>query len=260
MDNYDSSTQIIQEKKFNWFRFLDIYNLSPAGLSVIFWLIGSMTLKLNPLYVPPDDSLSNFPRVDKSTVSNTMMIVFNFLATLFFIILFYILRYFYPKYINQVSPFTAAYCCIMAVCFTGFFTNLFKYYVGRPRPDMYDVCGYNATYEICSQSKRNGEFVSFPSGHSSNAMSGCLYLALFVQKAIKIRKLWWTLICCLFLFLAVFVGCSRIVDHRHHPDDVIAGLFVGLIVTFLVWKRSYKEIFPKKNYEDIIIPMLTKKQ
>lgn len=239
-------------EKFDWKKLIDPFNIIPAAISIILWIVAHY-IPLKPLYVPPNDSQSMFPKVEKSTVSNNLVTILIFAVSIIFFIIFYIITIKFPhcKYISHFSPFTALYALVTAVCLTGFFTNVLKFYVGRPRPDMYAWCNSTtAQYETCtniSKSKQQGEFVSWPSGHSSNSMSGGIFICLFLQKLLRIRKLWWTLICSLFIFAAVFVACSRVVDYRHHPDDIVAGMFLGFLITIFVWQRSYKSIFFKSK-------------
>ncbi|KAK8848233.1 hypothetical protein M9Y10_019289 [Tritrichomonas musculus] len=252
--NKDDSQETNQ--KINWMRIIDPINLIPAILSIVLWTVATY-IKLKPLYVPPYDSLSQFPKKGKNTVSNSHVIIINFVLFVVLVIIFFFLNFKFPKkFFRCFSPLTAIYAMTTAVCLTGFFTNVLKMYVGRPRPDMYAWCkSETAQYETCTnikKSKQKGEFVSWPSGHSSNAMSGCLFICLFLQKVISTRKLWWSTFCSLFLFGAVYVACSRIRDYRHHTDDILAGLFIGFAVTIFVWQRSYKDIFFKSKYNEFI--------
>jgi phosphatidate phosphatase len=48
---------------------------------------------------------------------------------------------------------------------------------------------------------------------------------------------------------ATWIGATRIRDSKHHPDDVVAGFFVGIIVTVLVWYQGSGRIFPPDEPE-----------
>lgn len=75
-------------------------------------------------------------------------------------------------------------------------------------------------------------FVS--SGHASISVYAALFLIWFLQCRIpQLRSLFlipliqsmlmiWTSFCCI----------SRITDHRHHPHDVIGGVFLGFVFAF----------------------------
>jgi phosphatidate phosphatase len=49
---------------------------------------------------------------------------------------------------------------------------------------------------------------------------------------------------------ATWIGATRIKDSKHHPDDVIAGFFVGIVVTVLVWYQGYGRIFPPEQEQE----------
>lgn len=108
-------------------------------------------------------------------------------------------------------------------------SDFIKFRVGRLRPDFFARCQYDAIQEICtgpanvvSEGRR-----SFPSGHSSSAFLGCVFLMLFLagknrgfaysvtfpgQGILKSRLLR-VLICVSPLFLSTFIAMSRWEDH-----------------------------------------------
>ncbi|KAK3914085.1 Putative phosphatidate phosphatase [Frankliniella fusca] len=78
---------------------------------------------------------------------------------------------------------------------------------------------------------------SFPSGHSVLAFYAAVYLGLFVQA--RLQRLSGTLallrpvVQWLFLLAAWWIALSRIVDHVHHPGDVLAGALIGTVFAAL---------------------------
>lgn len=85
---------------------------------------------------------------------------------------------------------------------------------------------------------------TFPSGHTSGALSVWGYLAI----AVKERWLW-----ILSLVIIFMVGLSRIVLGYHYPGDVLGGLvtgtiflafFFGIAVTFIKYKIAIKLPYP----------------
>ncbi|GMI44913.1 hypothetical protein TrCOL_g2707 [Triparma columacea] len=129
-------------------------------------------------------------------------------------------------------------------------TDWAKLYVGRLRPNFYAICDYNDETNQCDadESRQNEGRCSFPSGHSSLSMSGCMMLSLYLSfkltKTKKGNKLLRDKCCgddcadfsfpeCVYyvfllpIFLALFVACSRVHDNWHHPSDVIAGALIG---------------------------------
>ena len=79
---------------------------------------------------------------------------------------------------------------------------------------------------------------SFPSGHTHQAAT--LYSSIAKNLNVSRKKLLWTM--CLVIIL--LVGFSRLWLAVHYPKDVIVGLIVGLIMTFLcnyLYKRLTQE-------------------
>jgi membrane-associated phospholipid phosphatase len=65
---------------------------------------------------------------------------------------------------------------------------------------------------------------SFPSGHTSTAFTLALLLALIINKK-------WAAI--FFPLVAFFVGYSRVYLAQHFVTDVLAGMIVGIISSYL---------------------------
>lgn len=82
--------------------------------------------------------------------------------------------------------------------------------VVEPQADIYDIAaqGY-----------------SFPSGHSTNAVTA------FASLAINLRKRWVTVIA---IVIPLLTGISRIVVGAHYPTDVLAGWLLGAISVLIV--------------------------
>ncbi|KAJ8905791.1 hypothetical protein NDN08_002296 [Rhodosorus marinus] len=148
-----------------------------------------------------------------------------------------------------------------------------KVHVGWLRPDFYQRCiGYGSedpvepnlenfdkvirTNEDCSADAQMANItqgrVSFPSGASGLAISGCFFLVLYLLyvsnrfKGSVIKQL-------LFLFATVplyygsYVGVSRIFDFRHHPVDVVGGALLGIVVSSLYYMLSVSLDDESKN-------------
>jgi membrane-associated phospholipid phosphatase len=65
---------------------------------------------------------------------------------------------------------------------------------------------------------------SFPSGHTSTAFTLALLLASIVRKNV------WVYV---FPLIAFFVGYSRVYLAQHFVTDVLAGIFVGIVSSYL---------------------------
>ncbi|KAF8010185.1 hypothetical protein BT93_J0965 [Corymbia citriodora subsp. variegata] len=125
--------------------------------------------------------------------------------------------------------------------------------VGRPRPDFFWRCFPDGkdVYDrwgnvICHGTKSviaEGH-KSFPSGHTSWSFAGLGFLALYLAGKIKAfdhkghaAKL---IVLFLPLLVASLVGISRLDDHKHHRQDVIAGGLIGITVAVF----CYLQLFP----------------
>lgn len=149
---------------------------------------------------------------------------------------------------------------ILGAGFTELTADLAKNYVGRLRPHFLEACkpttpGDNAPYtRLCAAATAgNPVFVgpgdyycrggadeekdaraSFPSAHSVLAFYAAVYLVLYVQARCRGRRrglctLLRPLVQWLLLLAAWWIALSRIVDHMHHPGDVLAGATIGAI-------------------------------
>lgn len=111
-------------------------------------------------------------------------------------------------------------------------TDFIKYYVGRLRPNFYDICGFDDETLSCTaeENRQNEGRKSFPSGHSSLSMVGCMYVSLFLMYKMKLAEKPTFLRFSVGLAptsLALWVAASRLVDNWHHPSDVLAGCLIG---------------------------------
>jgi phosphatidate phosphatase len=222
-----------------------------SGLLIVLFLllvlaIVHFAVPLTPLFVPPDDSLSNFPSPATSTISSAMCFVLVIVINAAVILPSYFLAPRYPDHLHRFSLSSAAWASSSSVLLTVAVTEILKNAVGRARPDIYSRCGHNATYKSCAAvlgSAAADEFKSWPSGHASVSMSGFLFAFLFSQKVVRAKGLWVSVAGSALIVVALYVGVTRIRDFKHHTDDVLTGFFVGFLFTWLIWTRSYKRIF-----------------
>ncbi|CAN9502463.1 unnamed protein product [Ophioblennius macclurei] len=121
-------------------------------------------------------------------------------------------------------------------------TDLAKFTIGRPRPNFLSVCapvtcsGYMLQIN-CTGNARNvtESRLSFYSGHSSFGMYCMLFLSLYIQA--RMQGKWTRLVRPTIQFFlvafAVYVGYTRISDHKHHYTDVLVGLLQGALIAVL---------------------------
>ncbi|XP_034104036.1 putative phosphatidate phosphatase [Drosophila albomicans] len=147
-----------------------------------------------------------------------------------------------------------------------FIKDMGKQVIGRLRPHFFDVCRpqladggtcldeahrhggiYHMDY-TCHSADATPEMlrdmnVSFPSGHSSMAFYGLVFMALYLQSirlspsSTLLRPLC-QLVC---VALATFVGLSRVMDYKHHWSDVVAGSLLGASVALAVVRGAAQQ-------------------
>uniref|UniRef100_A0A2K5Q5W2 Phosphatidic acid phosphatase type 2/haloperoxidase domain-containing protein n=1 Tax=Cebus imitator TaxID=2715852 RepID=A0A2K5Q5W2_CEBIM len=93
-------------------------------------------------------------------------------------------------------------------------TDLAKYTIGRLRPNF---------------------LLSFYSGHASFGMYCMVFLAVYVQVRLcwKWMRLLRPTVQFFLVAFALYVGYTRVSDHKHHWSDVLAGLLQGALVAGL---------------------------
>lgn len=114
-------------------------------------------------------------------------------------------------------------------------TNIFKVFIGRPRPDYVDRM--SRQYE--SDAKREEEHAdarrSMPSGHSSAAFAFAVQTGRWLHRAGCQRG--WPRAARIAgyavpMVIAAGVAWTRVGDHRHFPSDVLTGAALGTGVAY----------------------------
>ena len=229
---------------------IDGNNMVVAVVSCIFFGLFSL-IRPSPLYVPPNDSNSAFPHAEKNALPSAVMgIVLGVVAIAVFVGAHF-LKKFFPHHFHSFRMITVIWGLLACEGIANTCVAIFKNMVGRARPDLYALCGEGVTSDPSScpnlsKMEFYDQFRSWPSGHSSTAMSGFLYIALFVQSFFVSDEMWTSAVASLFVLLAFYCGSTRIRDFKHHPDDVIAGFFTGFVFTYIIWNRIKKQIFVRE--------------
>jgi membrane-associated phospholipid phosphatase len=108
---------------------------------------------------------------------------------------------------------------LLAATTPGIWTDLLKFFFGRPCPELYfahNLYGFQPF-------NTDPNFWSFPSGHSAEAAAMAVALSVLVP-AYRVR----------FLLVAVMVASSRVALGIHYPSDAIAGFLIGLLVVVVI--------------------------
>ncbi|MCH5198950.1 MAG: phosphatase PAP2 family protein [Oscillospiraceae bacterium] len=126
---------------------------------------------------------------------------------------------------------------LLGVLVGAIVTNLtVKPFVARPRPYDY-LQQYRDWFSAVWHAKFESEF-SFPSGHTTAAMSAMTPVFLFCNK----KKSW-----AAFLFV-IALGATRNYIMVHYPSDIIGGIIAGCIagiVSYLIVNAVYNKIVSK---------------
>ena len=120
---------------------IDLPDLIVLGVTIVLAAITFLTTKLNPLYVPENDSLSNFPIPNHETVPGVLLFAILLLVPEITFLIFYFLNKKFPDLFKEFNIFGATWNLISSQLLVQLLTEIIKSYVGRARPDMYSRFG-----------------------------------------------------------------------------------------------------------------------
>lgn len=234
----------MKERIKNIISIIDIPNLLVAIASIISWQCVT-TSKTHPQYVPPNSQQFSYPNTKEQAFTRQVLEYTVFFVGLDIILLLFLLHRFLPKYFYPIRFFSTCWIFLACVGLCNTIANSLKGFVGRPRPDMYSVCGDNANYDTCISKKRDKEFISWPSTHASMSMSGLLFSSLIMLGSFRKPHLYLIVIALLPTALSIYIGATRIREYKHHTEDVTAGFFFGALFANIFFWSMKKKIFPK---------------
>ena len=137
-----------------------------------------------------------------------------FFAKYFFLIIFPLcVCYVFFKKSKRI-----AYLSFVSAILILFINKLIEFFWSRPRPFMTD------SVNLLVKHKPDG---SFPSDHASVSMAIAVML-FFVDKKIGL----------ILIISSILIGISRIFCGLHYPLDILAGLFLGWLVSLIIYKIS----------------------
>jgi hypothetical protein len=120
-----------------------------------------------------------------------------------------------------------------AIATTSFVTEATKRIFGRRRPDYDDA------------DDADDRRLSFPSGHSSQAAATLTYGALYLHAHVFDEDAGWAAVATYVGLgaLALAVPAERVVRHRHHVTDVVAGVLLGAAtsIALFAWQEHRYE-------------------
>ncbi|XP_077326613.1 phospholipid phosphatase 3-like [Lithobates pipiens] len=199
-----------------------------------------------------DDNSIRFPLIREETVSDTMLVSVGFIVGVIIILgeCHWVNKQrrsesgpkegYLSSIYRQLLPF------LFGMSLGQLLTNVAKLSVGRLRPYFLAVCqpkAYNCTAGFVENYTCTGDpsaiteaRKSFYSGHASLAMYAMLYLSFYLQvrMAWSGARLLRPLVQFVLILVALYIGFTRISDHRHHPTDVAVGYLQGALVAYWV--------------------------
>jgi len=107
----------------------------------------------------------------------------------------------------------------------------------------------------------NDSLESFPSGHSTAAWAGLLYLALYINAQLKVMSAhnpaYWKMI----LMFAPLLGATLIsgaltIDEFHNWYDVLAGAIIGICTALVAFRQTFAAVFDFR-FNHILLPRTT---
>ncbi|KAG6042160.1 hypothetical protein E4U39_006185 [Claviceps sp. Clav50 group G5] len=157
------------------------------------------------------------------------------------------------------------YALISAAVFQVFL----KWLIGGLRPHFLDVCkpdvtrakamaglnakGYQQLYftpDICTGDTKqiNDSLESFPSGHTTAAFAGFVFLYLYLNAKLKVFANYHPAMWKLVLLYAPILGATLIggvltIDEYHNWYDVVAGAIIGTVMAFSAYRMTYAAVF-----------------
>ncbi|GAA5837566.1 hypothetical protein JCM9279_006790 [Rhodotorula babjevae] len=160
----------------------------------------------------------------------------------------------------NTATFGLLYSLINAATFQVFI----KWLIGGLRPHFLSVCkpdlsgvdigeGYGGLYftrSVCTGDRNeiNDSLESLPSGHSTAAWAGLLFLSLYLNGKLKLfadyRPQFWKMLAFFAPLLGAFlIAGSLTIDEYHHWYDVVIGSCIGSASALAAYRMSYAAIW-----------------
>lgn len=140
---------------------------------------------------------------------------------------------------------------LLAIILSIHVTQFLKMMIGRARPDFMSRClgtevadpkllplRPNGSIDIHKCPNADKELIrdgyrSFPSGHASGSFAGLGFLSIWLAGLLGVfdgdGKVWRVLVSLLPLNLAAYISLTRLLDYRHHWDDLAIGAIIGVL-------------------------------
>lgn len=143
-----------------------------------------------------------------------------------------------------------------------------KWLIGGLRPHFLDVCkpdlsrvtnqgldrsGFTQIYytrDICTgdPDEIDDSLESFPSGHTTAAFAGFVFLYLYLNAKLKVFSnyhpaMWKLIVIYAPILGAVLIGGALTIDEFHNWYDVVAGAIIGTVMAFSGYRMTYAAVW-----------------
>ncbi|KAJ9638301.1 hypothetical protein H2201_008583 [Coniosporium apollinis] len=170
--------------------------------------------------------------------------------------------------IRSFWDFNNATTGLLYAVLTGAVFQVFvKYLIGGLRPHFYDVCkpvvptsggnygrGLKMLFydrSVCSGTDTRAiddAMMSFPSGHSTAAFAGFVFLSLYLNAKLKLlsnhHPAYWKLVAvALPLLGATLIAGALTIDKFHNWYDLVAGALLGTLMAFMAYRMVYAAVW-----------------
>jgi len=161
---------------------------------------------------------------------------------------------------------------LYSLILSSLFQVIIKQLIGGFRPIFLDVCrpdisraasnnatGLNGvgfhqimyTVEVCTNPDKNAiktAMTSFPSGHATTAFASYVFFFLWMNAKLKVwanfhATFYWLAALLAPLLGATLMAACLTVDQAHNWYDICAGVTIGTIVAFMVYRMSYAAVW-----------------
>lgn len=119
--------------------------------------------------------------------------------------------------------------------------------------NQYDATGFKQIYftrDICTGDANtiDDSLESFPSGHTTAAFGGFVYLYLYLNAKLKVFSnyhpaMWKLIVIYAPILGATLIGGALTIDEFHNWYDIIAGAIIGTVMAFSAYRMTYAAVW-----------------
>jgi len=241
----DSSEYItVDEKPSQWAWWRWDYLVDWAVLGVVCMtelLLSHLVFSPYERYLPANDPAVSYPNLPDTIPSWSLAFIDGLLPILIFVAWQYLMR-------SSHDLHHATLGLAQALVFTLLFTDAVKISAGRYRPDWQARVDGKLSESVLRDGRQ-----SFPSGHSSIAFAGMVYLSLWLSGKLGLFRhhggtSWKACVILCPIAVATLVAVSRTRDYHHDFSDILAGAVLGAGMAVFAYYLNYHSLSSDKSH------------